>query len=203
MDTLGNMSVAEEVAAKAIQRSWGASNFGTGDKDDYIIQENPLGYDMSGFESELITKLNATGNTFRVFDTYGEFTDTTSVDPESITFQEIPQQEGEGRDGVRRYQVWSNGRPLVNMDTGRVVDFPITSAEAANISKTFRLREEELDIEFGIRDRIHEIEMELKVEEKVKSPYVDEVALREELEGLRNALPEAGQRLKAAVEVMQ
>ena len=75
--------------------------------------------------------------------------------------------------------------------------------QRTEIADAWSMRGEELDIEFGIRDRIHEIEMELKVEEKVKSPYVDEVALREELEGLRNALPEAGQRLKAAVEVMQ
>jgi len=195
MATGGNITVADEVAEKSIKRGWGASNFGSSDPDDYTIQEDPLGHDMSEFQDQLITDLNGQNIIFQAYSDDGKFGTTKTLEPESITFHRIPQLEGEGRDGVRRYQVWSNGRPVVNLDTQRVVDFPITSAQAKNISrisseKTVRGNEVE-----RVTDRIAEIE------DIIKTPATRQkyrrTKLKEELEGLKRELPNAIKRRDA------
>ncbi len=200
--TNGNITVANDVADQAVKNTWGPSNFGNA-PDMYTVQEDPLGYDMSEFQHQLINKLNGQNITFNVYDPDSGHSKVKFLEEENISFFRVPQQEGEGRDGVRRYQVLYNGKPVVNMDTGMVVDFPITSAEAKEISRRSEIRTQRSDEVHRVTDRIAEIEESIK-DIKEKGSLADfgitnrsglgVEFLEKELAGLKRQLPETKTR---------
>jgi hypothetical protein len=213
MATNGNIAAATDAADKAIKAGWGPSNFGNSDPSHYTIQENPLGKDMSTFQDIIISELNGlqregdfpaaqAGVTFNAYTDEG-YKQTKVLDKEAISFHEIPQMEENRRDGVRRYQVWHNGRPVVNMDTGMVMDFPITSSDARNITRVSDMKKQRADEVERIQDRIGELESTLSTRGELGGAKEFGISsgkdyrkedLEAELAGLKRSLPEAKTR---------
>jgi hypothetical protein len=81
------------------------------------------------------------------------------------------------------------------MDSGMVLDFPISQADARIITNVSNMRTGRATEVSRINDRILELDKEIAEERNVKSPYIDLKALESERAGLKRELPNAQMRV--------
>ena len=112
----GNDQTAQNIANRAIQKSWVMTNFNSADPDEYTIEKNGMPGDTHRIRAGVIREFE--DDSFKIRKPDGTYK-TSKIDADNVTFEAL-----DTEDGVRRWGVMQNGVPLF-----RVSDSGIEVAE--------------------------------------------------------------------------